>query len=108
MDSTELSTAGEAQARIAELEQKVAALERSNQDLWRTNQRLGRERLGAQDSAAASIATKLDFAEAEIERMESSLSWRLTEPVRWPGKLARWIFRRIKPRLRSIAVRLFR
>ncbi len=108
MDSTELSAEGDAERRIAELEQRLASLERANAELWRTNQRLGRERLAAQDSAAASIATKLDAAEAEVDRMESSLSWRLSAPVRWPQALARWIFHRIRPPLRSIATRLFR
>lgn len=108
MDRTELTTDSEADARIAELEERIASLERANRDLWRINQRLGRERLSAQDSAAASIATKLDAAEAEVERMETSLSWRLTAPVRWPRKVARWVFQRIRPTVRAIAIRLFR
>lgn len=107
MDSTKL-TGTEATRRVAELEQEIAALERANQELWRTNQRLGRERLAAQDSAAASIATKLDAAEAEIERMKSSLSWRVAAPLRLPQALARWVFQQIRPTLRAVAIRLFR
>lgn len=98
----------ESERRVAALERELAALERANQELWRTNQRLGRGQIVAQDSAAASIATKLDSAEAEISRMESSLSWRLTAPVRLPPRIARWVLVRIRPKLRSIAARLYR
>lgn len=104
MDGTELMSESESE-RVAELERQVASLEKANEELWRTNQRLGRERLSAQDSAAASIATKLGSAEAEIERMESSLSWRL---MSLPRELARWVAKRIRPKLRSLALRFFR
>ena len=104
MDGTELMGESESE-RVAELERQVASLEKANEELWRTNQRLGRERLSAQDSAAASIATKLGSAEAEIERMESSLGWRL---MALPRELARWVAKRIRPRLRSLALRFFR
>ncbi len=106
MDGTELMGESESE-RVAELERQVASLEKANEELWRTNQRLGRERLSAQDSAAASIATKLGSAEAEIERMESSLSWRLTAPLA-AAELARWVAKRIRPKLRSLALRFFR
>lgn len=108
MDRTELTTDHESQRLIVELEQRVASLERANQDLWRTNQRLGRDRLGTQGSAAASIAARLDAAEAEVERMERSLSWRLTTPLRLPRRIARWVLRRIRPVLRSVASRFLR
>ena len=108
MDRTELITKAEPARRVAELERELASLEKANQELWRTNQRLGRERLAAQDSAAASIATKLEAAEAELERMESSLSWRLTAPVRLPRHIARWLLVKLRPRLRSIASRMCR
>ncbi len=104
MDGTELMGESESE-RVAELERQVASLEKANEELWRTNQRLGRERLSAQDSAAASIATKLGSAEAEIERMESSLSWRL---MALPRELARRVVKRIRPKLRSFALRFFR
>jgi hypothetical protein len=104
LDGTELMSESESE-RVAELERQVASLEKANEELWRTNQRLGRERLSAQDSAAASIATKLGSAEAEIERMESSLSWRL---MSLPRELARWVAKRIRPKLRSLALRFFR
>jgi hypothetical protein len=104
LDGTELMSESESE-RVAELERQVASLEKANEELWRTNQRLGRERLSAQDSAAASIATKLGSAEAEIERMESSLSWRLMAA---PRELARWVAKRIRPKLRSLALRFFR
>jgi hypothetical protein len=107
LDGTELMGESESE-RVAELERQVASLEKANKELWRTNQRLGRERLSAQDSAAASIATKLGSAETEIERMERSLSWRLTAPLRLPRELARWLAKRIRPKLRSLALRFFR
>ena len=104
MDGTELMSESESE-RVAQLERQVASLEKANEELWRTNQRLGRERLSAQDSAAASIATKLGSAEAEIERMESSLSWRL---MALPREFVRWVAKRIRPKLRSLALRFFR
>jgi hypothetical protein len=108
VDTTEVSAGADAERRIAELERRVAELERANEHLWRTNERLGRERLSAQDSAAASIATKLETTEAEVERMRRSLSWRVTTPLRWPRDIAAWLVRRVRPKLRSLAIRLFR
>ena len=63
--------------RIAELEQMVRSAQRANASLRRTNERLARNDVVAQDSAAASIATKLDAADAKLKRMRSTLSWRL-------------------------------
>ena len=60
------------------------------------------------DSAAASVAPKLDAAEAEVERIESSLSWRLTAPFRLPKAGVQWLLRKVKPYLRAIAVRVMR
>ena len=108
MDTAEVSAETDTDARIAELERRIADLERANEHLWRTNERLGRERLSAQDSAAASISTKLEATEAELERMQRTLSWRITTPLRWPHDLAAWIVRRVRPKLRALAIRLFR
>ena len=108
MDTTEVSAETDAERRIAELERRLADLERANEHLWRTNERLGRDRLIAQDSAAASISTKLEAAETKVERMERSLSWRITTPLRWPRDIAAWAFRRFRPRLRALAIRIFR
>jgi hypothetical protein len=94
--------------RIAELERRISDLERANEHLWRTNERLGREHLSVQDSAAASIATKLERAEAELDRMQRSLSWRITTPLRWPRDIAAWLVVRFRPKLRALAVRIFR
>ena len=99
----------ESQQRIAELEQRLAALERESAELWQENQRLGHERIvGAGSGATSGITTELDLTNAEIERIESSLGWRLTAPIRLPRKLARWLFHRIKPALRALATRIFR
>jgi hypothetical protein len=46
--------AGELRARIEELERERERLEAANRELRRTNARLGAERLGKLDSAAAS------------------------------------------------------
>jgi hypothetical protein len=94
--------------RAAELERRVAELEAQNADLRRTNLRLGRERLTTLDSAAASVAPKLEAAEAELRRMRSSLSWRLTAPFRLPAAGLRWLARKAKPALRVIATRVMR
>jgi hypothetical protein len=103
------TTAGvTAEGRQPELERRVAELEAANADLRRTNQRLARERLTALDSAAASVAPKLDDAEAELRRVKGSLSWRLTAPFRWPKTAIQALLRRVKPYLRAIAVRVMR
>ncbi len=104
---SELRSSGEGE-RIEALERRIEELERANGELWRTNQRLARERLTAQDSAAASIAPKLDAAEAELERLRRTLSWRVTTPLRWPRAGARWIFHRVRPLLRALALRVMR
>ena len=103
-----MSAETDTERRIAELERRIADLERANEHLWRTNERLGRERLVAQDSAAASMAVKLQSAEAELDRTKRSLSWRVTTPLRWPRDIAAWAFRRFRPRLRALAIRIFR
>lgn len=108
MDTAEVSAGNETDRRIAELERRIAELERANEHLWRTNERLGRERLSVQDSAAASMALKLEATEAEVERMKRSMSWRVTTPLRWPRHLAAWAVRRLKPAVRAIAIRVFR
>lgn len=99
MDGSEMS--GDEPTR-EDLERRVAELERANEELWRTNERLARERLTAHDSAAASIAPKLDAAESELEKLESSLSWRLTTPFRWPRKALRWLLHRARPIVRRL------
>lgn len=96
------------EGRAAELERRVTELEAANADLRRTNARLARERLVALDSAAASIAPKLDDAEAELKRVKSSLSWRLTAPFRLPKLALKGLLRKAKPYLRAIAVRVMR
>jgi hypothetical protein len=96
------------ETRVAELERRVAELEAANADLRRTNLRLGRERLTALDAAAASVTPKLDDAEAELRRMRSSLSWRVTAPFRLPAAGVRWLLRKAKPYLRAIATRVMR
>lgn len=95
-------------AQAAELERRIADLEAANADLRRTNARLARERLVALDSAAASIAPKLDDAEAELKRVKSSLSWQLTAPFRLPKLVLQELMRKAKPYLRAIAVRVMR
>ena len=95
-------------SRVDELERRVAELEAANADLRRTNVRLGRERLTALDAAAASVTPKLDDAEAELERMRSSLSWRLTAPFRLPVEGLRWLLRKAKPYVRAVVVRVMR
>ena len=107
MDTAKVSARTDSE-RIAELERRIADLERANEHLWRTNERLGRERLSVQDSAAASISTKLESAEAQLERMQRSLSWRITTPLRWPRDIAAWLLVRFRPRLRALAIRIFR
>ena len=87
---------------LERLERRVAELERANEELWRTNERLARERLTAHDSAAASIAPKLDATESELEKLQSSLSWRLTTPFRWPRELLRWLVRKARPLARRL------
>ena len=49
----------------------VKALERANVDLWRTNARLGRERLGQYDTAAATTALRLRDLERRASEAES-------------------------------------
>jgi hypothetical protein len=104
-----LTTPGDSDSdRLAELERRVGELEEANRSLLRTNRRLANERFMALDSAAASVTPKLAAAERELERMRSSLSWRLTAPFRAPALLVRALLRRMRPTLRAIAHRLMR
>jgi hypothetical protein len=65
-----------------ELEQRAARLERANEELRRANSALAREQLGKRDAAAASMLIRLQQAEKRADKLEHSISWRVTAPLR--------------------------
>jgi hypothetical protein len=79
-------------------EKRVKELERANEELRRANVALARERHGASDTAAAGLLLRLSEAEAELAQVESSVSWRITAPLRWVKNLVLSLVRAIRPK----------
>lgn len=65
-----------------ELEQRVERLERENDELRRANSALAREQLGKRDAAAASMLVRIQSAEKRADKVERSISYRVTAPIR--------------------------
>lgn len=61
---------------------RIRQLERANRELLRVNSALARSQIGKRDAAAASLLIRLRHAEKEVARMEHSISWRITAPLR--------------------------
>lgn len=78
-------------ARETGLERRVAELERANEELRRANAALARERLGKRDAAAASVLARMQLAEARADKVERSISYRLTAPIRVFKPLMKWV-----------------
>ena len=69
---------------------RVRELERANQELRRANAALARARQGPNGTATAPVLLRLRRAERKLEGIESSVSWRITAPLR---KLKAWVRR---------------
>jgi phage-related tail protein len=80
MDGPEMmrgDEAAELRARIEELERELERLETANRELRRTNARLGAERLGKLDSAAASALQRERPGRGALGRLRSGARARL-------------------------------
>jgi SAM-dependent methyltransferase len=78
-DAGQLLPSGRAYLALAPVHSRyLKVLERANVDLWRTNARLGRERLGQHDTAAAATMLKL----SDLERRADEAARRADEAER--------------------------
>jgi hypothetical protein len=79
-----------------ELDQ-VRRLERANEELRRANAKLARDRQGPSNTAAVPLLLRLRRAERKLDGIESSVSWRITKPLRWLKGLVLRVVWRIRP-----------
>jgi hypothetical protein len=75
---------------------EVERLRRANEELRRTNAKLARTQQSSGNTAAVPLLLRLRRAETKLAGIESSVSWRLTWPLRWLKDVAlrvAWVMR---------------
>lgn len=95
------SLAPEVQKALAECRKEMAAGLCREQTLIEENEELKRQLLSPQSDAAASIlalANEADLWRQECRKMQNSLSWRITKPLR--------LLKKVIHSLRTVGVKL--